>query len=137
MTLKPFLFALVLISFGAFLWHVRSTALTDVDSAPEVPCDEWQWKPMKEFDRDAWLVMRSRERYVEVLKKELIGKSREDIEALLGQPTHHLMKPRSSSYGYLLGRAPYVACAGALSQWLAVQFGEDSKVREVKIFREH
>lgn len=137
MTLKPFLFALVIVSLGVALWQMRSVVRTDVDRAPEIPCDESQWAPMKEFNREAWLDMRSRERYVGVLKKELIGKSREDIEALLGQPTHHLMKPKSSSYGYLLGRAPYVACAGALSQWLAVQFGEDAKVREVKVFREH
>jgi hypothetical protein len=122
---------------GMIAWLVRDNILTEVDRAPVIPCDESQWKPLKTFDRDAWLKMVNREQYVEVLKAELIGRTRNDVEALLGQPTHHAMRLNSSEYGYLLGRAPFVSCPGVLSQWFAVEFGEDSKVKHVRVVREY
>jgi hypothetical protein len=130
------LFAVLLLAFLAVF--ARSRLLdNEIDRASEIACDESKWGVSSKFDSQAWRERRGREKYIGFLKTELEGKTRDQVEVLLGQPTHDLMKSKTYSYGYLLGRAPYAECGLVLSQWFVVYFDRDLNVARTEIYREH
>jgi hypothetical protein len=106
-------------------------------AVPEIPCNESEWQQSEVFDIAAWSEGRRRTWFVSVIKKSFVGKSREEVEKLLGFPIHYSPTRTSKSYRYLLGYLPYVECKTALSQWLIVSFGDDDKVDEITLFKEH
>ncbi len=125
------------LAFSVALFTHSRLLDNEVDRAPVIACDESKWGVATKFDSQEWNEQRGREKFVAFLTTELQGKTRDQVEALLGQPTHDLMKSKTHSYGYLLGRAPYPECGMVLSQWFAIYFDRDLKVTRTEIYREH
>ena len=125
-------------ALGAYFWPNSSINATknSADHPPEIPCDQSAWEHRRDFDATAWKAGRDREKFAEQLVQTLVGKTREEVESQLGTP-YNDAKSQPYSYQYLLGKFDYFRCNTAISQWLIVGFGNDSKVRKVTLRREH
>ena len=121
---------LVVVGCGV-LWGL---IVSDPDGA--IPCSEAEWEQRRPFDARLWQSTRDREKFVALLKVELIGNSSDDVRRMLGVPEHRIYNSTRKGYGYQLGTANHVMCDGALSQWLVVFFDDNLKSIDVKIFRE-
>ena len=127
-------FALV----GLYFFQVFSpSSRGETEDAREIPCDEGQWSRGDSFDARDWREGIGRERYVETLKATMLTMHRSQVENMLGKPTNYALRRYAPAYAYLLGSAPYFSCGGVLTQWLLVEFDEQSNVRLVRVYREH
>lgn len=103
---------------NAFLWLIIAYPIP-YDSAP-IAFDKASWEEASCADGFS----RTRHRMLEDLKPQLIGKTKEDVVALLGQP---------DSYGqYCVGGEPVLFPLD--TEWLEPVYGADGRVEKLEFY---